>query len=148
MKNILKVDFSKNAIIMDRTFAKKCTDTRSEEYTQLQRVRQDYPSFAVLTRTIKRNENKETYKGLTYKYMEDYIRTHESEETASAVLEEFEELRLIAQCHAKAFRYPTIKKWFLEKYPNVKNFCILQSSIQEQTTVLEISADRPAALSA
>ena len=72
MKNILKVDFSKNAIIMDRTFAKKCTDTRSEEYAQLQRVRQDYPTFAVLTRTIKRNENKETYKGLTYRYMEDY----------------------------------------------------------------------------
>lgn len=42
MKNVLKVDFQKKTIIMDRTFAKNCADTRSEEYAHLQRVRADY----------------------------------------------------------------------------------------------------------
>lgn len=138
MKNILKVDFSKNAIIMDRTFAKKCTDTRSEEYTQLQRVRQDYPTFAVLTRTIKRNENKETYKGLTYRYMEDYIRSHEPKELVETTLAEFQELQLISQCHAQAFRYPTIKKWFLERYPQVRNFGASINESQENTNVVDV----------
>lgn len=144
MKNILKVDFSKNAIIMDRTFAKKCVDTRSEEYAQLQRVRQDYPTFAVLTRTIKRNENKETYKGLTYRYMEDYIHTHEPKATAEAILAEFQELQLISQCHAQAFRYPTIKKWFLERYPQVKNFASFGGETQEKANVVDI-IDAPSA---
>lgn len=31
MKNVLRVDFAKKQIIMDRTFAKNCADTRSEE---------------------------------------------------------------------------------------------------------------------
>jgi len=59
---------------------------------------------------------------LTYQYMVDYIMTHEDCETAKAVLDEFEEMQLISQCHSKAFRYPTIKKWFLERYPEVRNF--------------------------
>jgi len=113
MKSTLKIDFKAGTIIVDRTFAQKCTNIRSEEYAQLQSVRRDYPTFTVVTRTIKKNHCKETYAGLTYQYMEDYIITHKDEETVDAVLAEFSEMRLIAACHAKALRYPTIKKWFL-----------------------------------
>ena len=73
MKNVLKIDFAKKQIIMDRTFAKNSTDTRSEEYAHLQRVRADYPNFTVTTRSCKPNPEKESYKGLTYAYMETYI---------------------------------------------------------------------------
>ena len=73
MKNSLKLDFDRPAIIMDRTFAAKAKDTNSDEYRHLQEVRRDYPDWKVITRTIKRNPNKETYKGLTYDYMENYI---------------------------------------------------------------------------
>ncbi len=143
MKNTLKIDFEANKIIMDRTFAQKCANTRSEEYAQLQNVRRDYPTFAVVTRTIKKNPNKESYKGLTYQYMEDYIATHESEETVEAALAEFAEMRLIAACHSKAFRYPTIKKWFLQKYPEVATF---GRTIKTETTkVMELPTDKPAA---
>ena len=54
--------------------------------------------------------------------MEDYILTHEPAETAAIVLNEFEEMRVIAACHSQAFRYPVIKKWFLAKYPEIENF--------------------------
>ena len=143
MKNTLKIDFAEGKIIMDRTFAKNCINTRSEEYAQLQSVRRDYPTFAVVTRTIKKNPNKESYKGLTYQYMEDYIATHESEETVEAVLAEFAEMRLIAACHSKAFRYPTIKKWFLQKYPEVAIFG--RTITTETTKVMELPTDKPAA---
>lgn len=122
MKNVLKIDFQKKELVMDRTFAKMCENTRSEEYTQLQRVRSDYPNYRVVIRSIKKNPNKKTYKGLTYEYMEDYISTHEPEETVAEVLEELEEMRLISACHSEAFRYPVIKKWFLNKYPEIANF--------------------------
>lgn len=122
MKNVLKVDLQKNLIIMDRTFAQFCVNTSSIEYAHLQEVRRDYPDFKVITRTIKKNPQKETYKGLTYEYMEDYILRHETEETALNVIKEFNELRNISKCHKQGLRYPTIKKWFLNKYPEVAEF--------------------------
>lgn len=122
MKNRLWVDFTNNRIMMDRTFAEKCRDTRSTEYEHLQRVRQDYPEFSVQRREIKKNVSKETYAGLTYGYMEHYIITREEADTRAAVLAEYNELRLISECHKRSRRYPTIKKWFLEKYPQIAEF--------------------------
>ena len=98
----------------------------SVEYAQLQRVRQDYPDFAVSTRTCRKNENKESYKGLTYAYMEHYILTHESKDAVLEVLDEYNELRLIAECHSRSRRYPVIKRWFLAKYPEIMEFGMLK----------------------
>ena len=122
MKNTLKIDHAKGKIVMDRTFAKLSMDTRSEEYAHLQAVRRDYPTYEVITKTIKQNPNKETYKGLTYEYMTNYILTHETEENALAVIREFNELRVISNCHRQGLRYPTIKRWFLNKYPEIEDF--------------------------
>ena len=124
MKNALTVNFEKNQIVMTRLFAQKCSDTRSEEYAHLQIVRRDYPDFTVVTRQIKKNPNKESYKGLTYEYMRDYIITHVAPEEEAEAIAEFNELILISKCHSQARRYPIIKKWFLEKYPEVALFGI------------------------
>ena len=91
-------------------------------YAQLQSVRRDYPTYAVTTRQIKKNPKKETYAGLTYEYMRNYIITHASEETREKEVSEFDELVLISKCQTKAKRYPTIKKWFLAKYPAIAKF--------------------------
>ena len=124
MKNTLRIDFTNKRIVMDRTFAKNCKDTMSEEYAHLQTVRKDYPNYEVMTRTIKRNPYKETYKGLTYAYMEDYILNHGTEAEVAEALKEYREKRLISKCHGRGFRYPTIKKWFLEKYPEIDDFIL------------------------
>lgn len=124
MKNTLKINHENKTIVMDRTFAKFAENTRSEEYAHLQQVRRDYPDYTVTIRTIKRNSEKETYKGLTYEYMEEYILNHETEENVLAIIKEFHELRTISKCHKQGLRYPTIKRWFLNKYPNVEKFGI------------------------
>lgn len=122
MKNTLKVNHESKTLIMDRTFAKFAEDTKSNEYAHLQQVRRDYPDYSVEVRKIKRNSQKETYKGLNYEYMEEYILRHETEENALDVIKEFNELRTISRCHKQGVRYPTIKKWFLEKYPEIEEF--------------------------
>lgn len=122
MKNTLKIDHAKQIIVMDATFAKFAMNTRSEEYAHLQQVRKDYPTYTVKQRQIKRNANKKTYNGLTYEWMEDYILTHGTAEESEKILNEFNEMRLIAECHSKAFRYPVIKKWFLGMYPEIVRF--------------------------
>ena len=122
MKNTLKINHAERTITMDRTFAKNAENTMSAEYSHLQSVRRDYPTYTVVRRQIKKNPNKECYKGLTYEYMENYIITHEEDENRVLVLKEFAEMRLISECHSKARRYPVIKNWFLNKYPEIANF--------------------------
>lgn len=131
MKNVIRVDFAKKRIVMDRAFAKNCANPASDEYTQLQRVRQDYPTFTVSTRTCKSNPEKESYKGLTYEYMEHYILTHESKDTILEVLDEYNELRLLAECHSRSRRYPVIKRWFLAKYPEIMEFGMLKIKAED-----------------
>lgn len=147
MKNTLKLSHAKREIVMDRTFAKLAENTMSAEYAHLQQVRKDYPTYTVIQRQIKRNANKESYKGLTYEFMETYIMSHGKPETRIANLREFNEMRLIAECHSQAFRYPVIKSWFLDMYPEVKNFgkkveAVAEAQEQEevQDNIVEIPA--------
>ena len=122
MKNTLKIDFNNKLIVMDRTFAKKVEDTRSDEYLHLQTVRKDYPDYRVIARQIKRNPNKKTYSGLTYAYMENYILSHGNDAEVQEALSEYRELRMIAKCHGKGQGYPVIKQWFLERYDEIEDF--------------------------
>jgi hypothetical protein len=135
MKNTLRVNHAQRVLVMDRTFAKLSVNVRYEEYAILQRARQDYPTYAVVTRRIKRNQNRETYAGLTYHYMENYILTHEVGDATEQVMREYRELRLISECHSKARRYPAIKSWFLKKYPEIEKFG------QEKTDVTQSVED-------
>ena len=122
MKNYAKIDHINRYIIMDRAFARSAAIVGTEEYNKLQQARCDYPEYQVVQRTIQKNPYQERYGGLTYAFMEDYILTHEPSETAKEVLDEFMEMRLISKCHSKAFRYPVIKKWFLNRYPEIVRF--------------------------
>lgn len=117
MKNYVKIDYANRQIIMDRTFSRLSKIVGSEEYNLLQMARRDYEGFHVVTRTIRRNDKKECYRGLTYDYMERYILLHDK---ADERKKEFDELRLIAECHSK--RYPIIKQWFLKQYPEIAKF--------------------------
>ena len=132
MTNKLTINHSNHTIVMDRTFARNAIDTRSEEYAHLQMVRRDYPNYQVVQRHIRTNNDKKTYKGLTYDYMEDYILTHGDEKTRTTNFNEYTEMRIIAECHGKAFRYPIIKSWFLDKYPEIASFGMSETTLVVQ----------------
>ena len=132
------INFEKNQIVMTRLFAKKCTDTSSEEYAHLQSVRRDYPTFTVVTRQIKKNDGKKVYKGLTYAYMRDYIILHTTPEEEMEALAEFDELLLISRCQQQSLRYPTIKKWFLAKYPEIAQFGVVETQENKVENKLSI----------
>lgn len=120
MANTLRINHENRQIIMDRTFAKNASDTRSAEYQHLQKVKQDHPTFDVIRKQIRKKQGKESYKGLTYEFMRDYISTHEPEDTVNDMLAAFDEMLLISRCHS--IRYPRIKKRFLGRYPHIETF--------------------------
>lgn len=119
----IRIDFNHKKIILTKKFSKQASFPDTREYAELQTVRADYPDFKVTIRKpIKKNSNKESYKGLNYDYMRDYISHYEPSKTRGTVLAELEELIIRSRCHSNGFRYPTIKSWFLERYPEVKDF--------------------------
>lgn len=126
MKSPITIDFENTSIILNVAFVKKASNPFSPEYAQLQKVRADYPEFTVITRTIEKKPSKESYHGLTYDYMRAYIMSHEEGENRTAAVMEFDNLIMISQCHSKGHRYPTIKNWFLEKYPEVRAFGMVE----------------------
>ena len=131
-KSKLLVKYAEGVIEMNTTFAKEMRNPLSEEYALLQRTRLDFPTFAVRTRQIKSNPHKDTYKGLTYEYMKKYIKLHETKEEAEKVIAYLEDQILISKCHSQRLRYPTIKKWFLKKYPEVAKFGAVETAPKAQ----------------
>lgn len=122
--NTLKIFHKESKIVMDRTFAKNAENTMSKEYAHLQQVRKDYPEYIVMVKTIKKNHNKNTYRGLTYEYMYDYIATHKelSQEKKEKLKSDLDAKIRISKCQALQYRYPVIKKWFIDKFPEIKKF--------------------------
>lgn len=131
-KSKLMVKYAEGIIEMNTTFAKMMQNPLSDEYALLQRTRQDFPAFAIRTRQIKTNPKKDTYKGLTYKYMKMYIKKYEPKETIDEVLNYLDDQILISKCHGQRLRYPTIKKWFLGKYPEVAKFGTIEAPAEAQ----------------
>ena len=96
----------------------------SDEYEKLQTARRDYPGFTVTTATHKVKKQRETYKGLTYAYMERYIATHDDE--ACTIMAEYKRFRGKSDDPAVAlpysYTYNEMKQWFLGKYDDVAKF--------------------------
>lgn len=117
----LVVDYANGVISLSSAFEKKAFTPGTTEYAQLMAVRNDFPGFRLDTRKFKTNTKQDRYKGLTYDFMRDYIKRVEGDD-APAVLEGLEDLIEISKCHSTCKRYPSVKKWFLERYPDVATF--------------------------
>ena len=130
MTNILRVDHENKTLVMDKTFEKNSSIFGSRESQMLEEARRAYPTYNVKRRQINKNTHQEHYNGLTYEYMRWYIQTHEEGEALATIIKEFDELLLISKCHSKGKRYPTIKKWFLDQYKEVKTFGMSQEQLE------------------
>ena len=119
MTSAIRINHFDKEILISKTFEKAAHNPNSREYKELMEVMNTHPTYKLAQRAIKKNTKKETYAGLTYKFMRDYIILHSTPEEEIAAVAEFDEKILISKCHTKAQRYPSIKKWFLEKYPEV-----------------------------
>lgn len=130
MRNTLRVYHDgpeSGRIVMDSEFAKKSSRYGTQEFSILQEVRASYPKYHIIRKTIKRNPKKEAFKGLTYAYMEEYMDRHE---VSQEIRQEYKEKRFLAKCHS--IRYPHIKQWFLDTFPDVKNLGLENKEITNE----------------
>ena len=123
MTGAIRLNHFDKEILISKSFQKAAMNPNSTEYKDLAEVMAMHPDYKISQRVIKKNAKKETYAGLTYEYMREYIILHTSPEEELAAVAEFDEMILVSKCPSKAQRYPTIKKWFLEKYPEIEMYC-------------------------
>jgi hypothetical protein len=122
MTSAIRINHFEKKILISKSFQKAAMNPTSREYAELMEVMANHPDYKLDQRAIKTNPKKDTYKGLTYEYMRDYIILHSTPEEEAAAVAEFDELILVSKCHSQSLRYPTIKKWFLTKYPSANEF--------------------------
>lgn len=113
----ITLDVFKNAIVLSRGFAKKVKNIGSAEYAELMKVRKANPDFEVVVHkpNKKPKSYREHYSGLNLEYIREYIQKYDN---TKAAFDEFEKIVFIAKCHD--YKFGHVRKWFLEKYPEVK----------------------------
>ena len=117
----MKINEKKNTIEITKTFAQKAARVGSPEYFELLEVRHNFPKFKVV---VNQTKSKDSFKGLTYDYMKKYILAHDDAEGSNMAV--FNELRgngeEAEEAKADSLSYGEIKMWFLDTYPEIKNF--------------------------
>ncbi len=105
-------------IEITKKFANLAKRFGTVEYDNLQTVKRDYPRYRVVINSTKKKAD--TFKGLTFDYMKNYILKHNEEKLAV-----FNNLRGLNEDGTKiemaeAASYGQIKQWFLEEFPEMK----------------------------
>jgi hypothetical protein len=106
------VNLIEGTITISKAFNKRASKYGTAEYKELRNAIKENPTFEVEIKT----SEKKSYKGLTFKRMEAYIKTQPNSEEN---LKEFEAVKVVAE--AKGSKYPLTKNWFLNKFPEYKN---------------------------
>ena len=121
MNNSIKINDKNHTIELTKKFAAAAKRFGTSEYEDLQRVRHDYPNYRVVIRTV--SKKADSFKGLTFAYMENYIKTKNDEDnlrtfyTLCGKTEEGKDQDFGARAS-----YGEVRKWFLDTYEEVKKY--------------------------
>lgn len=117
----MTINNKNHTIEMTKKFAKSANRFGSDEYKMLQEARKDYPGYTPVIKAAA--AKKQTYKGLTYAYMEKYIRLHDEQ---GSIMDKYNTLRgqsaEAVDALAESCSYQEIKEWFLETFPAISEF--------------------------
>lgn len=115
----MTINFTNNTIEMAKTESKAASKFGSDMYKQLQEARRDYPTYTVVIKAT--SSKRENLKGLTYDYMEKYIKKHDDDNCS--VMKEYKMLRgKTDDVLASSVSYGEVKEWFLAKFPEIADF--------------------------
>ena len=134
MMNELTINDRNRTIEMTKKFANAAKRYGSREYEDLQNARKDYPRYKVVTRSTKKNNNND-FKGLTFAYMERYIKDHSKDNSKDSSKDnlldfytlcgrnkEGKKLMLDGKKMIEHASYREVKEWFLKTYPEIEKY--------------------------
>lgn len=120
----MTIDFVSRTIVLTKKEMTAARRFGSDAYKELQAARRDNPGYELVTVTRTVKTQRETYKGLTYAYMEKYIKSHDDAE--ETIWREYMIYRGTpinpADQLPVAYNYNQMKAWFLGKYEEIAKF--------------------------
>ena len=132
----------KNAIIyiddttaqVTKAFEKQARIFGTEEYKVWKAYREDFPAAKMVTKTIKKNPNKKSYKNLTYANMELFITEQNSE-----LLVELKKQIKLSKVQSNPYR--AVLAWFLSEFPKYDEYKEFWASIEAEAKNDTTAAD-------
>lgn len=123
----------KNAIIyiddttaqVTKAFEKQARIFGTEEYKLWKAYREDFPAAKMVTKTIKKNPNKKSYKNLTYANMELFI----TEQNSELLVELRKQIKL---SKVQSNPYRAVLAWFLSEFPKYDEYKEFWASIEAE----------------
>jgi hypothetical protein len=100
MKNIT-INYTKKTIEITKSFEKKAREYGSDAYQTLRNLKNEFPKFELV---VKAPKSSNTFKGMDYDFMVEYI---SKQENADELMASFNKLR------EKELKYAEIKQWFI-----------------------------------
>ena len=136
----------KNAIIyiddttaqVTKAFEKQARIFGTEEYKLWKAYREDFPAAKMVTKTIKKNPNKKSYKNLTYANMELFITEQNSE-----LLVELKKQIKLSKVQSNPYR--AVLAWFLSEFPKYDEYKEFWASIEAEAKNDTTAADEAVA---
>lgn len=130
-----KINHAEKTIVITNSFNKKASTINSSEYKMLRDTLKDFPGYDITIRKADVSNSKETYKNLSFKKMEAYIReyckTHEK--NVEKMIHEFESVKKLAK--AKCCAYGYTKQWFLATFPEYKDEIQMEISNKKKSSI-------------
>ena len=136
----------KNAIIyiddttaqVTKAFEKQARIFGTEEYKVWKAYREDFPAAKMVTKTIKKNPNKKSYKNLTYANMELFI----TEQNSELLVELRKQIKL---SKVQSNPYRAVLAWFLSEFPKYDEYKEFWASIEAEAKNDTTAADEAVA---
>ena len=121
----MNANLMKKTIEMSKTEAKAAGKIGSEEFKELRQYMEMYPTFTIDIKAPAKR--KVEFRGLNYEYMKAYIKKNDDED--GTIMAEFNDLialdkknKVEGAEHLEAAGYLDVKKWFLAKFPEIKEY--------------------------
>ena len=120
----MTINYITMTIEMTKAESKAAGKFGTDAYKDLIAALQQFPNYKILVVTRAATKKSGDFKGLTYDYMEKYITSHDDEK--KSIMAEYKDLRgesdEAKDALADSCSYQGIRKWFLEKYPEIAQF--------------------------
>ena len=110
----IEVDHIKGEIVVTKNFLKAAKNPNTPEFALLIKTRKECPTYAIVEKTIEKNESKESYNGLSIEKMLAYVHVFEKNK-----LNDFEkaiEVYVDKNGKLQKGKYATVKKVFLKRF--------------------------------
>ena len=127
----MTINYISMTIEMTKAESKAASKFGTDAYKDLIAAMQQFPNYKIQVATRAATKKSCDYKGLTYDYMEKYIQAHDNE--SNSIKTEYDALRgntaEAIDALAESCSYQEIKKWFLNKFPEIEKFHTMRQKL-------------------